>query len=142
MILGIGTDLLRISRMEKALQRHGQRLPERILHPEEMSRYISSKNPANFLAKSFAVKEAAVKALGLGFRGIGYADIGWAQNELGKPTLCYSKHGLRIMQEKGASGGFVSLTDEGDMVVAVVVLEKLESTGADVLSGDSSSSPF
>lgn len=123
MILGIGTDLLRVSRMEKALERHGQRLPERILHPLEMQRYVSSRRPANFLAKSFAVKEAAVKALGLGFRGIGYRDIGWIQDRRGKPELCFSPHGEAVMKRMGAARGFVSLTDEADMVMAVVVLE-------------------
>jgi len=123
-IVGIGTDLLRVSRMQKALERHGQRLPERILHPLEMQRYQQSRRAANFLAKSFAVKEAAVKALGLGFRGIGYRDIGWTQDSRGKPELCFSEHGLNVMRQMGAGRGFVSLSDEADMVVAVVVLEK------------------
>lgn len=124
MIFGIGTDLLRVSRMEKALQRHGDRLPERILHPQEMLRYKRSRRPANFLAKSFAVKEACVKALGLGFHGIAHRDVGWMQDERGKPELCFSEHGEKIMKEMGASHGFVTITDEADMVVAVVVLEK------------------
>ncbi|MDX1498207.1 MAG: 4'-phosphopantetheinyl transferase superfamily protein, partial [Salinisphaeraceae bacterium] len=59
-IYGIGNDLLRIERMEKALARHGERLPQRILHPLEQARYASSKRKVNFLAKSFAVKEATV----------------------------------------------------------------------------------
>ena len=125
-IYGIGTDLLRVSRMEMALQRHGERLPNRILHPLELSRYRQSKRPANFLAKSFAVKEACVKALGLGFRGIGHSDVGWVQDERGKPELCFSDHGWQVMKDRGAGNGFVSLTDEADMVMAFVVLEKLE----------------
>lgn len=142
MILGIGTDLLRISRMEKALTRHGERLPARILHPLEQARYRDANRPANFLAKSFAVKEAAVKALGLGFRGIGYQDIGWVQDERGRPELCFSEHGRQVMQSMGASSSFVSLTDEADMVVAVVVLEKADGSASDLLSGDQNASPF
>ena len=142
MIMGIGTDLLKISRMEKALKRHGTRLPERILHPDEMQRFHETKRPANFLAKCFAVKEATVKALGLGFSGIGYRDVGWVQDARGKPELVFSAHGKKVMREMGASTGFVSLTDESDMVVAVVVLEKLEADVPDLLSGDEAASPF
>lgn len=123
MITGIGTDLLRISRMEKALERHGERLPERILMPVEMVRYRESSRPANFLAKSFAVKEATAKALGLGFRGVGYRDFGWTQDDLGKPLICHSEHGLEVFQRKGVSHGHLSLTDEADLVMAFVVLE-------------------
>lgn len=142
MIFGVGTDLLRISRMEKTLDRHGQRLPERILHPAEMENYQHARRPANFLAKSFAVKEATVKALGLGFRGIGYQDIGWTQDAKGKPELCFSEHGQNLLLELGVSRGFVSLTDEADMVMAFVVMEKMTESAVDVMTGDIEASPF
>ena len=122
-IYGIGNDLLRIERMEKALARHGERLPQRILHPLEQTRYALSKRKANFLAKSFAVKEATVKALGLGFRGIGHSDVGWIQDPHGKPLLCLSELGQRLFDERQINGSHVTLTDEGGLVMAVVVLE-------------------
>ena len=122
-IYGIGNDLLLVERMEKALARHGERLPERILHPVELARYTQSKRPANFLAKSFAVKEATVKALGLGFRGIGHSDLGWDQDALGKPVLCLSDHGSKVFEERNIVASHVTLTDEAGMVMAVVVLE-------------------
>lgn len=141
MIIGVGTDLIRVSRMESALQRHGDRLPMRILQDEEMARFRASKRPANFLAKSFAVKEATVKALGLGFRGVGYRDYGWIQDALGKPMVNCSEKGRRVMRSHGAHNAHLSLTDEGDLVMAFVVLES--SGGSDdLLVGDVSASPF
>lgn len=122
-IYGIGNDLLRIERMEKALNRHGDRLPKRILHPRETERYVGSGRPANFLAKSFAVKEATVKALGTGFRGIAHSDVGWEQDSLGKPLLVLSDHAKALFQERGITAGHVTLTDEAGFVMAVVILE-------------------
>lgn len=123
-IYGVGNDLLQVERMEKALQRHGERLPKRILHPREMERYAQARRPGNFLAKSFAVKEATVKALGLGFRGVSYQDFGWDQDALGKPLLCMSAHGRSLLDERGIRAAHVALTDEAGLVMAVVVLEK------------------
>lgn len=122
-IYGIGNDLLLIERMEKALARHGERLPQRILHPREMQRYEQSQRKANFLAKAFAVKEATVKALGLGFRGVGHSDVGWDADPRGKPLLCLSEHGEALFKQRAICGSHVSLTDEAGMVMAVVVLE-------------------
>lgn len=123
-IYGIGNDLLRIERMERALARHGERLPQRILHPREAERYTQSKRPANFLAKSFAVKEATVKALGLGFRGVGPSDVGWDQDELGKPVLVLSERGEALFAERNIVASHVTLTDEAGLVMAVVILEQ------------------
>lgn len=122
-IYGIGNDLLLVERMEKALARHGERLPQRILHPREQARYAASRRKGNFLAKSFAVKEATVKALGLGFRGIGHSDVGWDADPRGKPLLCLSEHGQQFFDERNITAGHVSLTDEAGLVMAVVVLE-------------------
>ncbi len=122
MIYGIGADLLRVSRMQKAYARHGERLAERILHPVERARYPGGERAPNFLAKCFAVKEATVKALGTGFRGVGYRDIGWSPDPRGKPELVFSPRLAAWMQTRGAAGGHVSLSDEGDFVLAFVVL--------------------
>lgn len=122
-IYGVGNDLLRVERMELALQRHGDRLSKRILHAREAERYIDARHPANFLTKCFAVKEATVKALGLGFRGIHHADIGWDQDARGKPMLCLSRHAQNMFNERGIVAAHVALTDEAGLVMAVVVLE-------------------
>ncbi|MGH8529070.1 MAG: holo-ACP synthase [Nevskiales bacterium] len=121
-IYGVGTDLLRVSRMRLAYARRGERLPERILHPAERGRYRAGESAPNFLAKCFAVKEATVKALGTGFRGVGYNEVGWVQDERGKPELVFSSRLASWMRTRGADGGHVSLSDEGDYVLAFVIL--------------------
>ncbi len=126
-IYGIGNDLLRVERMEQALERHGERLAKRILHPREFVRYANSQRQANFLSKAFAVKEATVKALGLGFRGIAHSDIGWDQDELGKPLLCLSDHGRSVFDDRAITASHVTLTDEAGLVMAVVILETASS---------------
>ena len=63
MIIGIGTDLTMLSRIESSLERLGERFARRILADPELLEFKSSGQPAKFLAKRFAVKEAAAKAL-------------------------------------------------------------------------------
>lgn len=125
MIYGIGTDLLRVSRMAKAYERHGHRLCERILHPLELARLEREALGANFLAKCFAAKEATVKALGTGFRGVaGYQDVGWRPDVAGKPELVFSERLAQWMRTRGIGNGHLSFSDEAEMVLAMVVLER------------------
>jgi holo-[acyl-carrier protein] synthase len=124
MIYGIGTDLLDAGRIRDALERWGDRLPQRILHPEEWVGYRTARDPASHLARCYAIKEAASKALGLGFRGIAYNDIGSIRNSIGKPELVFSKHAHSVMNRMGVGPGFVSVSDEGEMIVAMVVFER------------------
>lgn len=126
MIYGIGTDLLRVSRMQAIYQRHGQRLCDRILHPAELQRLPPGARAGNFLAKCFAVKEAMVKAMGTGFRGVGYREIGWQPDALGKPELLYSPRLRGWLDAHGIGAGFVTLSDEADLIQAVVVLERCQ----------------
>lgn len=124
MIYGIGVDILRQSRIEKIWQRHGERLPEKILCEAEHAEFALSKNPARFLTMAFAAKEACVKALGTGFHGVGYRDVGSIHEPSGKPVLTYSPSLQQRLTELGISCGHVSLSDEGGLICAMVVLEK------------------
>lgn len=65
-IVGLGTDIAEIERVEKALARSGVAFAERILSAQEMETFVSLKQQGRFLAKRFAAKEAASKALGTG----------------------------------------------------------------------------
>ena len=65
-MIGVGTDIVKISRIEEVLERQGERFASRILTPKEMEEYRGSKLAKRLLAKRFAVKEAIVKALGTG----------------------------------------------------------------------------
>jgi holo-[acyl-carrier protein] synthase len=124
MIFGIGTDIVRVARMQQDLERFGERFAERILTDQELVEFRRAANRANFLAKRFAAKEAAAKALGTGFRdGIHLRDIGVGHDALGKPLLEFTGGALAFLRGKGITVAHVSLSDESDHAVAFVTLE-------------------
>ena len=124
MIFGIGTDIVRVARMQNDLDRFGDRFAERILTDRELVDFREVRNRANFLARRFAAKEAAAKALGTGFRdGIQLRDIGVGHDALGKPSLEFSGRALEFLREKGVTVAHISLSDEADHAVAFVTLE-------------------
>jgi len=123
MIYGIGTDIVRISRVEDALERFGRRFAEKVLGDEELLEFDGYHNPARLLAKRFAVKEATLKALGTGLRmGMSLKDIQLEHDALGKPMLCLSGKAESIARERGVGQGFVSLSDEKEYALAFVTL--------------------
>ena len=124
MIYGIGTDIVRIQRIDKNLQRYGDRFASRILSDDEFKGFQASARKAHFLAKRFAAKEAAAKALGTGFRdGLNLKDISVIHDELGKPILEFSPKGREHLRTRGISGTHLSISDEQDYAVAFVTLE-------------------
>ena len=124
MIFGIGTDIVRVPRIQQDLERFGERFAERILTDKELAEFRKVKHRANFLARRFAAKEAAVKALGTGFsQGIHLHEISVAHDDLGKPLLEFSGRALGFLREKGIAMAHVSLADEADHAVAFVTLE-------------------
>jgi holo-[acyl-carrier protein] synthase len=123
MIYGIGADILRVSRIGKVYARHGGRFLDHVLHPAEREAFAAAKKPALFLAKAFAVKEAFVKALGTGFVGVAHDEIASLRDDLGKPTLVYSASLKRKLAKLGISGAHVTISDDHDWIVAMVVLE-------------------
>ena len=123
MIKGIGTDILQVSRIERALERT-PKLAERILTPAEYSDFQQDGQPGRFLAKRFAAKEAVVKALGTGIRmGVGWQQIQIEKDELGKPLITLLGGALERAYEMAVDSYFISYSDERDYVVAMVVLE-------------------
>ena len=123
MIFGIGTDIVRIERMQQALQRHGDKFAERILSPEELGEYNDTENNARFLAKRFAAKEATVKAMGTGFsEGISLKHIFVGHDEKGKPILNYVQQASVFIKENNITESHISLADEQEYAVAFVTL--------------------
>jgi holo-[acyl-carrier protein] synthase len=123
MIYGIGTDIVAVARMARALERHGERFAGRILAATELAAYRAAVHPARFLAKRFAAKEAAAKALGTGFsHGLSLHDISVAHDAAGKPLLHFSGRALDLLEARGVGEGFLSLADEHDYAVAYVTL--------------------
>jgi holo-[acyl-carrier protein] synthase len=129
MIYGIGVDLVDIKRIALAIERWRERFINRVYTAREIN--LSRHNPrlASFLALRFAAKEAFSKAIGLGMRrGIRWRDIEIVHNAAGRPELRLTGKALRVYQNEGIIGSYVTLSDEGDYGVAVVVLEKDAST--------------
>lgn len=121
MILGIGTDIVSIARIERALERHGERFAERILATTEREAYRRSASPSHFLAKRFAAKEAAAKAFGTGFSdGLSLHDIAVRNDRRGRPELVLTGRASGLCEELGVGEHHVSLADEKDHAIAFV----------------------
>ncbi len=123
-IIGIGTDIVAISRIRSIWDHFGQAFARRILMPPELEALKTSTKPVAFLAKRFAAKEAFAKACGSGFRpgGIWLTDIGVTHTALGKPEMIFSAQAQKMIQALGAVQSHVSLSDEQDFAVAFVIL--------------------
>lgn len=130
MIYGIGTDILKIDRVEAALARHGDRFAQKILGDEEMQKYLRRKAKVEargirFLATRFAAKEAFSKAIGLGMR----MPMTWRAMQVlnapsGKPEVVCSGELKTWMASNGLQAQ-VSITDEAEYAVAFAIVEKL-----------------
>lgn len=123
MILGIGTDLAVIARIEKALTRHGERFAKRILTVAEMATFTTHPQPAAFLAKRFAAKEAAAKAIGTGIGVIGWHDLEIRRADTGAPQLVLLGRAAARYEHHTDLVCHLSITDEAGLAQAFVVLE-------------------
>ena len=124
MILGIGTDLVEIARIEQALERWGERFARKVLVPRELARLAGHRKPAAYLAKRFAAKEAFSKALGTGIRApVNWQNIGVVNHASGRPYLELSAPLAALVKRRGVMSVHLSLTDERGMAAAFVILE-------------------
>lgn len=124
MIVGIGSDIIKIQRIADSLERLGERFAKRILSLEELVLFDSHSNPVAFLAKRFAAKEAAGKALGVGIgQGVSWTEIIVINDELGAPSLKFVGQAKEWCDRKNVNASHVSLSDEQEFAVAFVVLE-------------------
>jgi holo-[acyl-carrier protein] synthase len=127
MILGIGSDLVDIRRIEHTVERHGERFLTRIFTDTERARAERRVNRVETYAKRFAAKEACAKALGTGFRrGVFWRDMGVVNLPSGRPTMLLTGGALRRLKEitpEGCDARIdVTITDEGPMAQALVVI--------------------
>ncbi|MFT4463573.1 MAG: holo-ACP synthase [Sodalis sp. (in: enterobacteria)] len=124
-IVGIGTDIVEIGRIEAVVSRSGDRLARRILSPAEWLQYQQHNQPVRFLAKRFAVKEAASKALGTGIRdGLAFAQFEACNDALGKPSLRLFAQAAELASRLGVTGIYVTLADERHYTCATVIFER------------------
>jgi holo-[acyl-carrier protein] synthase len=123
-IRGVGTDVVEIVRVERALERFGDRFVNRILTPEERARYVHTRQKASHLAKRFAAKEAFAKAIGTGIRApFRWHSVSVGRDARGKPGLVPSPDMARHLQSIGVTASHVSLSDDAGVAMAFVVLE-------------------
>jgi holo-[acyl-carrier protein] synthase len=130
MILGLGSDLSDIRRVEKSLERFGERFTHRIYTEIERARSERKPDRAASYAKRFAAKEACAKALGTGIRrGVFWRDMGVANLPSGKPTMALTGGALARLQEMTPAGMtaviHLSLTDDHPYAQAFVIIEAL-----------------
>jgi holo-[acyl-carrier protein] synthase len=134
MILGIGSDLVDVARIEQVIARHGERFLARIFTPAERARAERRANRAATYAKRFAAKEACAKALGTGLRnGVFWRDMGVVNLPTGRPTLKLAGGALARLQAltpKGYEAQIdLTIADEGPMAQAFVVISAVRRNG-------------
>lgn len=125
MIYGIGTDILRIGRIEQLYGKYGQVLAERLLSRIELLEWRSVGNKTNFLAKRFAAKEAFAKAVHTGLRSpVTLHHISIAHDKLGRPEFVVEPPLQEWLRRQGIGRVHLSLSDDNGAVVAFAVAEK------------------
>lgn len=123
-IIGIGTDLVKISRIKKVYKKYPQGFSERILHVNELPILKEHPSPKTFIAKRFAAKEALAKALGTGIaKGVSFRDIEVSNDDNGQPKLTLHGETKKVAEKLGVKRIFISLTDEVKYAIAYVILE-------------------
>ena len=128
MIIGTGTDLANIDRINKVLIRHGDRFRDRVFTKLEQAKASRRKDEAGTLAKRWAAKEACSKALGTGLRmGISWKDMAVTNIDTGQPVMTLTGWAKKRLEELTPVGHFatlhVSLTDDHPWAHAIVIID-------------------
>jgi holo-[acyl-carrier protein] synthase len=130
MILGIGNDIIDIRRIERTLERHGERFVNRLYTDIEQAKSDRRKNRSASYAKRFAAKEACSKALGTGIRqGVFWRDMGVVNLRSGQPTMALTggaAERLANMVPEGMEAQIhLTITDDGPMAQAIVIISAI-----------------
>jgi holo-[acyl-carrier protein] synthase len=130
MIIGIGSDLIDIRRIEKTLERHGARFIERVYTPIEQRKSDRRNQRAASYAKRFAAKEACAKALGTGLRdGVFWRDMGVVNLPSGAPTMALTNGAAERLAEITPAGHrakiHLTITDDFPLAQAFVIIEAI-----------------
>ena len=128
MIIGTGTDLANIDRINKVLIRHGDRFRDRVFTKIEQAKARRRNDEAGTLAKRWAAKEACSKALGTGLRmGISWKDMAVTNIDTGQPVMTLTGWAKKRLEELTPVGHFatlhVSLTDDHPWAHAIVIID-------------------
>ncbi|MDR3676526.1 MAG: holo-ACP synthase [Acidobacteriota bacterium] len=124
MICGTGVDIAETARIEKSLDRHGERFTKKVFTPAEIAYCDKFKNRGERYAARFAAKEAAFKALGTGWQdGIRWLDVEVVHQPSGKPELVLSGRALEVARELRVTQMSISISHSDRYVVAMVIFE-------------------
>jgi holo-[acyl-carrier protein] synthase len=130
MIIGIGNDITDIRRIEKVIERHGERFLARVFTDTERAKAERRRRSVETYAKRFAAKEACAKALGTGIRGgVWWRDIGVVNLPSGRPTMQLTGGALKRLEALTPAGCDaridLTITDEGPMAQALVIISAI-----------------
>jgi holo-[acyl-carrier protein] synthase len=130
-IIGLGSDLIDIRRIEKTLERFGPRFVERLFTDVEKAKSEGRKNRAASYAKRFAAKEACAKALGTGLRAnVFWRDMGVINLRSGKPTMALTNGALERLQKITPPGMRaqidLTITDDFPLAQAIVIISAVK----------------
>jgi len=128
MIIGLGEDLVEISRIQKLIESKGDRFLEKCFTASEIKQAYNHQTDdrrISYFAKRFAGKEACLKALGTGMReGLAWHDMSIGNDDLGRPVLVLSGGVLKKLNELGSNPrAHITLSDEAGLAKATVILE-------------------
>lgn len=124
MIVGSGIDLAEIGRIQKSVERYGQRFLDRVYTAAEQAYCLRKRRAAESLAARFAAKEAGAKALGTGISyGVNWLEIEVVREPSGRPTLKFHGRAAQMAAHLGATRAALSITHTNDLAMASVVLE-------------------
>lgn len=137
MMIGLGSDLIDIRRIEKTLERFGSRFIQRCFTELEKTKSDKRRNRAASYAKRYAAKEACSKALGTGFRkGVFWKDMGVINLASGKPTMALTGGAANRLAEITPDGMTaqidLSITDEPPMAQAIVIITAVPDDGGNL----------
>jgi holo-[acyl-carrier protein] synthase len=131
MIIGLGNDIIDIRRVEKTIERYGERFLSRVFTDIERRKSDARAQRAASYAKRFAAKEACAKALGTGFRdGVFWRDMGVVNLPSGRPTLELTGGAARVLRQLTPEGHEVridlTITDDFPTAQAIVIISALK----------------
>jgi holo-[acyl-carrier protein] synthase len=123
-ITGSGIDVVEIGRIQRTVDRYGNRFLDRVYLAAEKAYCLRKRNAAESFAARFAAKEAAAKALGTGISfGVSWLEIEVVRELSGRPSLCFHGRAAEIAARQGVVRSNLSLTHTAEIAVASVVLE-------------------
>ena len=123
-VIGIGTDIVEVSRIEHSLERFGERFLHRVFTEGEITYCNSMKFPARHFAARFAAKEAASKAFGTGIgQPMGWKDVDVRKRPSGAPFVVLSGGAEEMARQRGVSSALITLSHTDHHALATVVLE-------------------